>query len=76
MRIWEVATGRLVHSIANSNPDLQHPDPEVMKRKHILQQAMTKAGFFPLPNECWHFTDRRFRAYPDTVPLSAIKSAL
>ncbi len=53
----------------------QHPDPEVLKRKHILQQAMTKAGFFPLPNEWWHFTDRRFKVYPETVPLSAIKAA-
>lgn len=53
----------------------QHPDPEVMKRKHILQTAMSKAGFFPLPNEWWHFTDRRFRSYPDTIPLSSIKSA-
>jgi D-alanyl-D-alanine dipeptidase len=52
----------------------QHPDPEVMKRKHILQQAMSQAGFFPLPNEWWHFTDRRFRSYPDTIPLSKIKS--
>ena len=53
----------------------QHPDPEVMKRKHILQQAMSAAGFFPLPNEWWHFTDRRFQSYPDTIPLSSIKSA-
>ena len=53
----------------------QHPDPEVLKRKHILQQAMSQAGFFPLPNEWWHFTDRRFKAYPDTVPLSEIESA-
>lgn len=53
----------------------QHPDAEVMKRKQILQTAMTKAGFFPLPNEWWHFTDRNFRAYPKTVPLSAIKAA-
>ena len=53
----------------------QHPDPGILKRKHILQQAMSKAGFFPLPNEWWHFTDRRFRAYHNTVPLSAIKSA-
>lgn len=53
----------------------QHPDPEVLKRKQILQQAMTQAGFFPLPNEWWHFTDRRFQSYPDTVPLSAVKSA-
>lgn len=53
----------------------KHPNAEVMKRKHILQAAMTKAGFFPLPNEWWHFTDRRFKVYPDTVPLSAIKAA-
>jgi D-alanyl-D-alanine dipeptidase len=52
----------------------QHPDPEVMKRKQILQQAMSQAGFFPLPNEWWHFTDRRFRSYPDTISLSKIKS--
>ena len=53
----------------------EHPDPEVMTRKHILQQAMIEAGFFPLPNEWWHFTDRRFQSYPETVPLSAIKAA-
>jgi len=53
----------------------QHPDPGVLARKHILQQAMSRAGFFPLPNEWWHFTDRRFKVYPDTIPLSAIKSA-
>jgi len=53
----------------------QHPDPEVMKRKHILQKAMTKAGFFPLPNEWWHFIDRRFKDYPATIPLSEIESA-
>lgn len=53
----------------------QHPDPKVMQRKHILQDAMSKAGFFPLPNEWWHFTDRRFRSYPDTIPLSQIQSA-
>ncbi len=47
----------------------QHPDPEVMKRKHLLQRAMYEAGFFPLPNEWWHFTDKNFRKYPDTVPL-------
>lgn len=53
----------------------QHPDPEVMKRKHILQKAMSEAGFFPLPNEWWHFTDRRFRDYPETIPLKDIKAA-
>ena len=53
-----------------------HPDAEVMKRKHILQRAMLEAGFFPLPNEWWHFTNRHFKNYPDTIPLSAIQSAL
>lgn len=54
----------------------EHPDQEVMKRKHILQRAMIEAGFFPLPNEWWHFTDRRFKAYPETIALSEIQSAL
>lgn len=53
----------------------QHPDPEVMERKRILQRAMHEAGFFPLPNEWWHFTDRRFQLYPETVPLSVIQPA-
>lgn len=54
----------------------EHPDAEVMKRKHILQRAMMDAGFFPLPNEWWHFTDRHYKNYPETIPLSAIQSAL
>lgn len=54
----------------------QHPDLEIMKRKDLLQRAMTEAGFFPLPNEWWHFTDRRFKAYPDTIPFDAIESTL
>ena len=54
----------------------QHPDPEILRRKQILQQAMTRAGFYPLPNEWWHFTDRRYKVYPDTIPLSSIESAL
>lgn len=49
---------------------------EVIKHRDILQQAMVQAGFFPLPNEWWHFTDRRFRKYPETISLSSIKSAL
>jgi D-alanyl-D-alanine dipeptidase len=53
----------------------RHPDPEVQKRKEILQAAMMKAGFFRLPNEWWHFTDRRFRDYPATIALSEIEAA-
>lgn len=52
-----------------------HPDPEVRKRKELLQEAMRQAGFFRLPNEWWHFTDRRFRDYPETIALSEIEAA-
>ena len=52
----------------------RHPDPAIQKRKEILQAAMFQAGFFRLPNEWWHFTDRRFRDYPQTIALSEIES--
>jgi D-alanyl-D-alanine dipeptidase len=51
----------------------EHPDPEVMKRKLLLQRAMYEAGFFPLPNEWWHFTDKNFKKYPDTIALKDIR---
>ena len=60
---------------SEASASYHHPDPKVQERKVLLQQAMIDAGFFPLPNEWWHFTDRRFKAYPKTVPLSEIKSA-
>lgn len=53
----------------------RHPDPEVQARKELLQRAMRQAGFFRLPNEWWHFTDRRFPDYPETINLSEIKNA-
>ena len=53
----------------------QHPDPEVMENKRILQRAMKEAGFYALPAEWWHFIDANYQAYPETIPLSAIKSA-
>jgi D-alanyl-D-alanine dipeptidase len=53
----------------------RHPDPEIQKRKELLQTAMFRAGFFLLPNEWWHFTDRRFQDYPETIAFSQIESA-
>ena len=53
----------------------RHPDPEIQKRKEILQSAMMQAGFFGLPNEWWHFTDRKFPDYPETIPLSEIQAS-
>jgi len=53
----------------------RHPDPQIQKRKEILQAAMAQAGFFRLPNEWWHFTDRRFRDYPETIALKEIETA-
>jgi D-alanyl-D-alanine dipeptidase len=35
---------------------------------------MYEAGFFPLPNEWWHFTDKNFKKYPDTIALKDIRS--
>lgn len=48
---------------------------QVQKNREILQVAMSEAGFFILPNEWWHFTDRRFRDYPETVALSDIQAS-
>lgn len=53
----------------------RHPDRGIQNRKEILQDAMRRAGFYRLPNEWWHFTDRRFRDYPDTIKLSEIKTS-
>ena len=54
----------------------QHPDPEIQKRKEILQTAMKKAGFYRLPSEWWHFIDRHYLQYPGTIPLSEIQSII
>lgn len=54
----------------------RNPDPEIQKRKEILQHAMRQAGFYHLPNEWWHFMDRKFKDYPETIELSEIQPAL
>lgn len=54
----------------------RHPNAEILERKKILQRAMIGAGFYPLPNEWWHFTDRRYKAYPETIALPSIQQAL
>ena len=50
-----------------------NPDPEIEKRKKALQSAMSQAGFYILPNEWWHFTDRKFERYPETISLKQIR---
>ncbi len=47
---------------------------EVEKRRDILQRGMLEAGFYLLPNEWWHFTDRKFRDYPSTIGLSEVEA--
>jgi D-alanyl-D-alanine dipeptidase len=51
--------------------ELSHPDytatltQEQIDNRMILQEAMVKAGFRPLPEEWWHFTLEN-EPYPDT----------
>jgi len=52
-----------------------HPNPEILERRRVLQRAMREAGFYPLPNEWWHFIDRNYKAYPKTIPLSSIQES-
>lgn len=48
-----------------------HPDPEVRHNLQVLQQAMARAGFWPLPAEWWHFIDHDYKRFPDTIALDA-----
>ena len=38
--------------------------PEILKNRALLESAMGKRGFVPLPTEWWHFDDADFRDYP------------
>ncbi len=51
-----------------------HPDPEIRHNLRVLQQAMTTAGFWPLPAEWWHYIDRDYKRYPGTIELDDIRS--
>ncbi|MFQ5822451.1 MAG: M15 family metallopeptidase [bacterium] len=37
--------------------------PEVIKNRQILETAMTREGFIPLPSEWWHFDDPNWEKY-------------
>ncbi|BDS06382.1 D-alanyl-D-alanine dipeptidase [Oceaniferula spumae] len=58
---------------ANAASNYTHKDPEVLRNVQILQSAMHAAGFYPLPAEWWHYIDKNYHKYPDTIPLSAIQ---
>lgn len=47
-------------------------DSQIEKHKKVLQNAMGQAGFYILPNEWWHFTDRKFERYRNTISLKGI----
>jgi len=53
----------------------QFLSPELLKRRTILQRAMHEAGFYALPNEWWHYMDRKFKDYPETIPLKDIEGS-
>lgn len=50
-------------------------DPEIRRNLYILQFAMRRAGFYPLPAEWWHYIDKNYQKYPETIPLKNIKGA-
>lgn len=37
---------------------------EAHHHRHLLQQAMEREGFIPLPEEWWHFDDPEWETYP------------
>ncbi len=47
-------------------------DPIIRNNLKILQSAMSKAGFYSLPAEWWHYIDMHYKNYPKTIPLSAL----
>ena len=49
-----------------------HTNQEIHKNLKILQSAMKQAGFYSLPAEWWHYIDKNYKNYPDTVPLSSL----
>ena len=56
--------------------DYQHPDPEVRRNLAILQRAMSDAGFYPLPAEWWHYIDRDYKKFPQTISLEQLQPSL
>ena len=50
--------------------------PEVIARRKILQQAMLQAGFYPLSHEWWHFVDRNYKNYPETIAMEKVAPTL
>ncbi|MCP5534753.1 MAG: M15 family metallopeptidase [Akkermansiaceae bacterium] len=59
--------------LASSN--YQHKDPEIRRNLNILQSAMRQAGFYPLPAEWWHYIDKNYEKYPNTISLESIKGS-
>ncbi|MGJ8655095.1 MAG: M15 family metallopeptidase [Akkermansiaceae bacterium] len=50
-----------------------HSDPTLAKNLKLLQYAMHKSGFHPLPAEWWHYIDINYKNYPNTIPLKKIQ---
>lgn len=57
----------------NAATNFVHTDPEIKRNVQILQSAMRQAGFYPLPAEWWHYIDKNYKKYPDTIPLKALE---
>lgn len=58
---------------ASSN--FMHMDPEIRRNLSLLQSAMTRSGFYPLPSEWWHYIDKNYQKYPDPIPLEKLRGS-
>lgn len=51
----------------------KNSDPVIAENLRILQNAMHKAGFYPLPAEWWHYIDISYKKYPNTITIPGIQ---
>ena len=53
--------------------DSSDAPPDALENRRILEDAMVKRGFVPLPTEWWHFDAPDWKSYPlDDVPFDRI----
>ena len=57
-----------------SHPDYRGITEEQYENRMLLQRAMIRGGFVPLPCEWWHFT-LKDEPYPDTYFEFPVSSA-
>jgi D-alanyl-D-alanine dipeptidase len=53
--------------------DAKDVQPEAVRNRQILERAMVRHGFIPLPTEWWHFDGPGWESYPVLdIPFSLV----